>query len=291
MSPLRLFSATLLVLVTALVLAPLLATAADLRSYHNSLEARYARAHSLSDNYQFNTQDGWMAVNISNLAYKYKRDDSSTLEDLEGDGNSSVEDEPGELVKRAFKKSKSHTKSKTHSSSKAKPKAKSASKAKPKSKPKTTTSVKPTSNSDSDSATKGLSSLQKIVDSIKGIGKAEPVTITWYTGHDLLNPSCWSNTNWAPSDQSFAAALTLTGWTTKPKCFKFLELCHTPKKCVFVRVVDSCAGCAEGSKHVDLTQAAFKELADLDTGLLTVQMRQATDPTDGWLENLWGPKA
>lgn len=98
-------------------------------------------------------------------------------------------------------------------------------------------------------------------------------------------------------DASFACALTLDGWTTKPKCFKFLEctctfspgahliscfpVCNNPKKCVFVRVVDSCAGCAKGSKHVDLTQAAFKELADLDTGLLTVQMRQATDP-DGW---------
>ena len=97
-----------------------------------------------------------------------------------------------------------------------------------------------------------------------------------------------------------ACAPTLEGWTTKPKCFKFLErtyrflrkvekqfgscifkVCSNPKKCVFVRVVDSCAGCAKASKHVDLTQAAFKELADLDTGLLTVQMRQATDP-DGW---------
>ena len=100
-------------------------------------------------------------------------------------------------------------------------------------------------------------------------------------------------------DGSFAAALTLEGWTTKPKCFKFLEreltfpsmsarvrlisclVCNSPKKCVFVRVVDSCAGCAKGSKHVDLTQAAFKELADLDKGLLTVQMREATDP-NGW---------
>ena len=61
----------------------------------------------------------------------------------------------------------------------------------------------------------------------------------------------------------------------------FAKVCSSTKKCVFVRVVDSCAGCAKGSKHVDLTQAAFKELADLDTGLLTVQMRQATDP-EGW---------
>ena len=54
---------------------------------------------------------------------------------------------------------------------------------------------------------------------------------------------------------------------------------------MFVRVVDSCAGCAKGSKHVDLTQAAFKELADLDKGLLQVQMREATDP-NGWYVSL-----
>ncbi|TBU58346.1 hypothetical protein BD310DRAFT_819594, partial [Dichomitus squalens] len=132
--------------------------------------------------------------------------------------------------------------------------------------------------------------VKKIINTIKGIGKQEPVTITWYTGHDLDNPSCWANPNWAPTDKSFAAALTLVGWATKPKCFKFLELCSSPQKCIFVRVVDSCAGCAADSKHVDLTKAAFQSLADLDKGLLTVQMREATDPADGWLEDLWGPK-
>ncbi len=64
-----------------------------------------------------------------------------------------------------------------------------------------------------------------------------------------------------------------------------LQVCNTPKKCVFVRVVDSCAGCATGSKHVDLTQAAFTALADLGTGVMQVQMRQATDP-DGWCVEL-----
>lgn len=34
----------------------------------------------------------------------------------------------------------------------------------------------------------------------------------------------------------------------------------------------------KGSKHVDLTKAAFAELADLDVGILTVQMRKASDP-------------
>lgn len=53
------------------------------------------------------------------------------------------------------------------------------------------------------------------------------------------------------------------------------------KTCIFIRVVDTCAGCAKGSRHVDLTRAAFSELASLDEGVLTVQMRQATDP-DNW---------
>ena len=34
---------------------------------------------------------------------------------------------------------------------------------------------------------------------LKAIGDPEPVIITWYTGHDLLNPSCWSNGNWHPT--------------------------------------------------------------------------------------------
>ena len=55
-------------------------------------------------------------------------------------------------------------------------------------------------------------------------------------------------------------------------------VCNGPQKCVFVRVVDSCAGCTAGTKHVDLTKAAFSEIADLDKGMLTVEMRPATMP-------------
>ncbi|KAE9410370.1 hypothetical protein BT96DRAFT_805277 [Gymnopus androsaceus JB14] len=121
--------------------------------------------------------------------------------------------------------------------------------------------------------------------SIKAIGKAVGVEITWYTGNDLLNPSCWSKSVWTPTDESFVCALTLDGWTTKPQCFSFLELCTGPKKCVYVRVVDTCAGCAAGSKHVDLTRAAFTQLAPVDEGVLTVQMRPATDPTE-WFVSL-----
>lgn len=59
------------------------------------------------------------------------------------------------------------------------------------------------------------------------------------------------------------------------------SVCNSPKKCVYARVVDTCAGCAAGSKHVDLTRAAFGELASFDEGTLSVQMRMATEP-DTW---------
>ena len=82
-----------------------------------------------------------------------------------------------------------------------------------------------------------------------------------YTGHDLLNPSCWANGDWAPTvrlppstdrcsvsssatqsdplshtlsstapkqDQSFACALTMEGWEDRPACFKFLERTSCP---------------------------------------------------------------
>ncbi|KAJ3776586.1 hypothetical protein FB446DRAFT_721044 [Lentinula raphanica] len=125
---------------------------------------------------------------------------------------------------------------------------------------------------------------------LKSLSKFIGVTITWYTGHDLLNPSCWANSEWTPTDESFVSALTLDGWETKPKCFDFLELCNGPQKCVFVRVVDSCAGCAVGSKHVDLTKAAFSQLASLDEGTLSVNMRLATSPNEAeWQPALWGP--
>lgn len=62
-----------------------------------------------------------------------------------------------------------------------------------------------------------------------------------------------------------------------------VSVCNGSSKCIFVRVVDTCAGCKKGSKHVDLTKAAFSQLADLDTGKLTVQMRMATTPLDWYV--------
>ncbi|TFK76008.1 hypothetical protein BDN72DRAFT_831451 [Pluteus cervinus] len=146
----------------------------------------------------------------------------------------------------------------------------------------------------------GLTGITGILDGVKdtvfhliwkAFGKPEKVKITWYTGKDLENPSCWAKANWTPTDDSFICALTMKGWTTKPKCFEFIELCNSPSRCVFLRVIDSCAGCEEGSKHVDMTKRAFKQVAPgLDTGIMTVQMRRATPPPDVWYEDLWGPK-
>ncbi|KAG9017340.1 hypothetical protein FRB93_007454 [Tulasnella sp. JGI-2019a] len=119
-------------------------------------------------------------------------------------------------------------------------------------------------------------------------GQAE-VLITWYTGHDLTNPSCWANIDWAPTDESFVAALTLHGWKTKPQCFEFIELCNGPRRCALVRVVDTCAGCAAGSAHVDLTKAPFSQLASLETGQIKVHMPPAMNRPDKWYKELWGP--
>ncbi|KAI9000917.1 hypothetical protein BD414DRAFT_379025, partial [Trametes punicea] len=275
--------ATLLLAISLVPLTGVLA--AEIDTARMALERKYTTPHSLGEGYVFDPRDGWETVNTTNLLYKYSSlaDSGSDIHDnsyLDDNDHDNLGDSDVSFLEPRAKNS--HSKASKKATKKAAKKvSKKVSEKAAKATPKKLTS----------SAGGVLSgSLSKVINSIKGIGKSEPVTITWYTGHDLLNPSCWDNTDWHPTDGSFAAALTLEGWATKPKCFKFLELCHTAQKCVYVRVVDSCAGCAKGSKHVDLTKAAFSSLADLDEGLLTVQMRQATDPVDGWLEDLWGPK-
>ncbi|KAI5476166.1 hypothetical protein MNV49_000327 [Pseudohyphozyma bogoriensis] len=91
--------------------------------------------------------------------------------------------------------------------------------------------------------------------------------ITWYTGHDLLNPYCAQKSGWTPTDQSMIAAVTEQWGKSRPACGSFLNL-KTPgsTKSIVVRVVDLCGGCAPGSAHVDLSIAAFKALYALDVG-------------------------
>jgi len=37
-------------------------------------QSKYAKAHSLGENYQFDPRDGWQNINVTDLAYKYRRD-------------------------------------------------------------------------------------------------------------------------------------------------------------------------------------------------------------------------
>ncbi|ESK97652.1 secreted protein [Moniliophthora roreri MCA 2997] len=217
----------------------------------------YATAHSLGDSYTFEAHDGWTSVNVSN-SLSYNTPPCS----------------PTSLVPRS-KHSKEHGKGKQGKKSKLH-------------EHNVTSKTKSLSNLHSEDISVS-GAVSGVKNALKATGKSEEVTITWYTGNDLRNPSCWSENVWTPTDESFICALTQEGWISKPECFKFLELCNGPRKCVFVRVVDTCQGCAPGSKHVDLTKAAFSALADLDKGTTIVQMRPATYPV-GWLENLWGPE-
>jgi len=102
------------------------------------------------------------------------------------------------------------------------------------------------------------------------VRRAMRVKITWYTGHDLLNPACIpESANWAPTDESHVAAVTID-WPGKPQCGNFVKIQHATnkKKHVIVRVVDSCGGCPPGEPHIDLTKAAFEKLYDEDVGMV-----------------------
>ncbi|KAH9452873.1 hypothetical protein MJO28_008210 [Puccinia striiformis f. sp. tritici] len=102
------------------------------------------------------------------------------------------------------------------------------------------------------------------------VRRAMHVVITWYTGHDLLNPSCFADSdNWAPTDDSMVAAVTIE-WDGKPKCGAFVRIQHhsNKEKHITVRVVDTCAGCPPGQPHLDLTKAAFDKLYDEDVGVV-----------------------
>lgn len=101
----------------------------------------------------------------------------------------------------------------------------------------------------------------------KKFSKGISVIITWYTGHDLLNPSCVSSSGWAPTDDSMVGAVTIA-WSNKPACGKFVKIRHASdtSKTITVRIMDSCGGCKAGIPHIDLTQGAFTKLYDLNVG-------------------------
>lgn len=174
--------------------------ASDLRNM-DSLEARYARAHSLGNNYHFRARDGWMTVNVTDLQYKYRRD-SVEDDENEDEGDTGIlddgsdledpyDDDTFELAKRANKNvtfnppSKAKAKAKTKGQAKvaaAKSSKKTSSKSTDKagSKSSSKAAKKPSSKSAKGSSKGIASSVKNILASLKGQGKAEPVAITWY---------------------------------------------------------------------------------------------------------------
>lgn len=117
----------------------------------------------------------------------------------------------------------------------------------------------------------------------------ENVKITWYASEDLKNPAC-GDENWNPNNKNHIGAVQKS-WTNGPQCGEFVRLCN-PKveRCVKVRIVDECAGCAQN--HVDLTKSAFKHLATtgtLDEGITTGLQMYASHNPNPWDFSLFGP--
>ncbi|KAL7005889.1 hypothetical protein EMMF5_004625 [Cystobasidiomycetes sp. EMM_F5] len=139
--------------------------------------------------------------------------------------------------------------------------------------------------------------IQKVTDGIADVMKGATIatTITWYTGHDLLNPFCDKQSRWTPTDDSLIIAVT-EKWSLRPACGEFLELTTVDAKdgeenrSVVARVVDLCGGCAAGKPHADLSKAAFLKLYALDVGLVRGLKMRLVAPPKVWSTRLYGPK-
>ena len=155
-------AAALLLVVSAATFTCVSATHID--AERMALERRYTTAHSLGDNYVFDPRDGWETVNTTNLAYKYNypRSDALSESALDDDDDDYLDDtETGDysnstLVPRAKKTSHAKTKKKAAKASKA------------------------SGGSTTSKLLKG--GLDKAMEKLKlqGVGKSEPVIITWY---------------------------------------------------------------------------------------------------------------
>jgi hypothetical protein len=65
----------------ASLLSPSLVFAAQSSSVRAVSESKYSKAHSLDDNYSFDPRDGWQSMNVTNLQYKYRRQEELDLGD------------------------------------------------------------------------------------------------------------------------------------------------------------------------------------------------------------------
>lgn len=191
----------------------------------------YQVAHAYDSDYAFSERDGWQSVPISDLPYKY---DVGTQQKLAAsdppvdallDGsrrrrrsmaprNCKAQPSPVDLAEASLPQTTSQPPPPPSSSPS--PAAVAVQQqpqphptpqqlpAKPHTKP-VDQPVKEQSKPSNDDDKKG-SAISVVVDGaltelddMHGEGDSEDVTITWYTGNDLKNPSCWPKINWAPS--------------------------------------------------------------------------------------------
>ena len=134
-----------------------LTSARDIDASRMALERRYTTPHSLGDNYTFDPRDGWQTVNTSNLLYKYSNRDDHEDDVAQAEQHNFYSHGSGsKLVPRG------------HSSLAPRSSKKAAKK-----------STNPPKKANKSAAGLITGSISKIIDTIKGIGKPEPVTITW----------------------------------------------------------------------------------------------------------------
>ncbi len=79
----------------------------------------------------------------------------------------------------------------------------------------------------------------------------------------------------ASPDDLMVAALSTPDYDYAALCGSYIKV-SGPKGDVVVRVVDRCPGCSEG--HVDLSQEAFEQIADLSQGRVNVEWQQVSPP-------------
>lgn len=124
-------------------------TATDLRAWNKSLEARYTKAHSLGDHYEFNSKDGWQTVNASSMHSRHPR----SLSDGNGYSYSSNSTITHTLIRRSGKQAHNNKVAQVAKTS--------------------------TTNKAKAVVAKSQSKLKAIMNGLKGVGKSELVKITW----------------------------------------------------------------------------------------------------------------
>jgi len=137
--------------------------------------------------------------------------------------------------------------------------------------------------------------IQLVKRKAKAKAKSWSSVLTWYTGHDLLYPSCCDRSGFTPTDKSMIAAVTEI-WSGKPACGTYVQIRPKgSKKSIVVRVVDTCAGCPKQKPHFDLTKTAFSKLMSLDIGIVSgAQVKVVKSPVKKYttsIKKLYGPKS